>query len=86
MNLQNNQGNVNLLFVDEKFCQKKRKRLHVALENISKLKKNGGGSNRTGMKFDEHASLSLSLSSPTAFKGSRGIVTTQTANCKEMDV
>lgn len=38
MNLQNIPGNMNLHFVDKKFFRKK-KRLHVALEYISKLKK-----------------------------------------------
>lgn len=64
MNLQNNPGKKNLLFVDKKLGQKKKKKkLHAALEYISKLKKKKekwGGSNRTGMKFDEHT-LFLSL-------------------------
>lgn len=62
MNLQNIPGNMNLHFVDKKFFRKK-KRLHVALEYISKLKKNICGGrvwNGTEMKFDEHI-LFLSL-------------------------
>lgn len=40
MNLQNNPGKKNLLFVDKKLGQKKKKKkLHAALEYISKLKK-----------------------------------------------
>lgn len=64
MNLQNNPGKKNLLFVDKKLGQKKKKKkLHAALEYISKLKKKKkSGGVQTGLEWNLMNTLSFSLS------------------------
>lgn len=60
MNLQNIPGNMNLHFVDKKFSEKRW--LHVALEYISKLKKNVGGGFQMGLKWNLMNTFFFSLS------------------------